>query len=371
MTAVSLNTAVRLMFEYVLDGVPVFLWGPPGVGKSDTVRYLRELLDKHFYGNTLREKAVALTKKHPNATAESAKAIAAKYKFGLVEIRLSQRESVDLRGLPLIDAKANTTRWLPPNELPQVERDGERGMLFIDEANAALSKSMEAAIMQLILEGKLGDYVLPKGWVIVAAGNRIADKAVATRLGTASRNRYAHIEVDKDLDSWVEWANRVNLHSAIVAFHRWSKGEHLHIMPKGDENCFPTPRGWERVAKFADRPEDIRQQLVAGIVGEGPAAVVEGFLRMWSRLPDLEMIKKNPKAAKVPPIDEPSVYFAVSSAIAREADKDNFENILIYAARLGKEFEVRTCVDAVKRDPSLQKTKAFAKWAVANQDVTI
>lgn len=350
MTAVSLKTATQLMFEYVLEGVPVFLWGPPGVGKSDTVRYLRELLHKHFYVVDLKS---------------------SKKRFGLIEIRLSQREPVDLRGLPFIDGKTRTTLWLPPNELPQAERDGERGIMFIDEANAAISKAMEAAIMQLILEGKLGDYTLPKGWVIIAAGNRISDKAVATRLGTASRNRYAHIEVGVDLDTWVEWANRVNLHPAIVAFHRWSKGEHLHIMPRGDENCFPTPRGWERVAKFVDKPEEIRQQLVSGIVGEGPAAVTEGFLRMWSRLPDLEMIKTNPKAAKVPPQDEPSVFFAVSSAIARDATKDNFENILIYAARLGKEFEVRTCVDAVKRDPSLQKTKAYAKWIVNNQEVQI
>lgn len=355
MTAVSLSTATKLMFEYVLEGVPVFLWGPPGVGKSDTVRYLRELLDKHFYGT--------ISKVPPKIGATR------KYRFGLVEIRLSQRESVDLRGLPSI--RGETTRWLAPNELPQAERDGERGILFIDEANAALSKSMEAAIMQLILEGKLGDYTLPKGWVIIAAGNRIADKAVATRLGTASRNRYAHIEVGVDLGAWVEWANRTKLHVAIVAFHQWSKGEHLHEMPKGDENCFPTPRGWERVAKFVDKPEEIRQQLVSGIVGEGKAAVLEGFLRMWSRLPDLEMVKRNPKAAKVPPMDEPSVFFAVSSAIAREADKDNFENIMIYAARLGKEFEVRTCVDAVKQKPELQKTKAYAKWIVANQDVQI
>ena len=344
MPAISLKNAAACLRFNIANNIPTFIWGPPGVGKSQVVhQVLKEL------------------------------------KYNIIDIRLSLRDPVDLRGLPLQDVKGGSTKWLPPAELPNVARDGDKGGLFLDEANTA-SLAMQSAAMGLVLDRKLGEYHLPDGWVPIAAGNRLIDKAAAQRMGTALKNRFSHLEIGVDLDSWCEHANKAEFHPMVVGFIRF-RPDLLHIMPgtgvKGstsipaEANAFPTPRAWEVVCKYADASEAIRQTLVASVVGEGPAAEFEGFARVWARLPSINEIFTSPKSARVPPMDEPSVHFAVAAAVARRCNKDNFDNALIYAARLTKEFEVMIAVDAVKRDPALQKTRAFAKWAVNNQEVVI
>ena len=82
--------------------------------------------------------------------------------------------------------------WYVPDELPRVERDGEFGYLFLDEINTG-SPQMMAVMMQLVLDRKVGEYTLPPGWRIIAAGNRVSDRAAAQRMPTALRNRFAHI----------------------------------------------------------------------------------------------------------------------------------------------------------------------------------
>lgn len=334
MTVHTLKTAAKLLEAYILADTPTFIWGPPGLGKSDVVRQT-----------------------------------ASKLQYNLKDIRLSLRDPVDLRGLPLVDGKTDTTRWLAPDELPQVERDGETGILFLDEANTA-NQATQSAAMCLVLDRKLGEYTLPKGWVPVAAGNRLADRAAANRVGTALKNRFAHIEVGVDVEAWCDWANRVQLSPMAIAFIRFRPAM-LHIMPAGDENSFPTPRAWAQAAKFMDADESVRQSLVAGLVGDGPASEFEGFARVYSRLPDLEDVMRNPTRAKVPDTKEPAVSFAVASALAAYADKASFENILVYAQRLPKEFETLIALDAVKRDATLMRTKAYTTWAVRNADAVL
>lgn len=334
MTVMSLKLAAACLRECIAKDIPAFVWGPPGVGKSETV-----------------------------------KAVAKELNMGLIDFRLSLRDPVDLRGLPLVDAKTGTTRWLPPSELPNVKDHGKTGILFLDEANIA-SQAMQGSAMGLVLDRRLGEYVLPKGWVPIAAGNRMADKAAAQRMPTALRNRYAHYEIGVDLEAWSDWAEQVQLDPMVLAFIRW-RPELLHKMPVGEENAFPTPRAWSQVAKVANCDKLIRQHMVASLVGDGPAAEFEGFARVWAQLPSIKQIFTEPSTARVPSMEEPSAMYAVSSAISRRVERENFAQALVYAKRLPKEFEVMLVTSAVKRDPSLTKNNAFAKWAVNNQEIVI
>jgi len=334
MTAMSLKLAGECIEQYILSNTPVFLWGPPGIGKTSIVQQ-----------------------------------VAKKLSMGLIDIRLSLRDPVDLRGLPMTDLNTGKTRWLTPAEMPYIERDGERGILFLDEANTA-TQAMQSAAMGLVLDRKVGDYHLPPGWLPIAAGNRLVDKAAAQRMGTALRNRFAHIEVAVDLDAWCGWAKSSTIDPLMIAFLRYRQ-ELLHKMPTGDENAFPTPRAWEQAAKFVASPESVRQKLITGLVGEGPAQEFEAFARLWKQLPSIGQIIENPKSVAVPDDKEPAVFYAIASALARRATPQNFANILEYAARIPKEFCVSIAVDAVKRDPELQKTAAFAKWAVSNSEIVI
>ena len=178
----TIQQAARRLEKATDKGDSVMLWGSPGIGKTDIMYQL-----------------------------------GARKKRKVIVFMLNIREPVDMRGIPVTDPLTKTTLWYYPSELPNVERDGEFGYLFLDEINAS-SPAMMAVAMQLVLEGKIGDYVLPKGWVVVAAGNLISDKAFAQRMPTALRNRFAHFHIVPDYAAWRVWAVANNVAPELIAF---------------------------------------------------------------------------------------------------------------------------------------------------------
>lgn len=326
----NLNNARATVSAYLDADQPVFLWSPPGTGKSDLVR---DIADERG--------------------------------LPLIDFRAVLRDPVDMRGLPaIVDGQA---RWLPPSDLPNVERDGKEGILFLDELNAAPA-AVQAACFGLILDRKVGEYRLPPGWRIIAAGNRQSDRAAAQRMPTALANRLAHVDIDPDVDTFTAWANKHDISPIVVAFIRFRPGM-LHVMEGSDLRAFPTPRAWASVSKIASAPPQLRLGLVTGLVGEGAAAEFEGFVRVYSTLPSLDQVIAHPETTPVP--SEPAARFAIAAGLGRKAKTENFAAIMTYIRRLPREFEVMMAVDAVRRDAKLAETKAFQDWAVRNQDVTL
>src|SRR5574338_450522 len=139
---------------------PVMLWGPPGVGKSQIIAQ-----------------------------------IAAAHGVRLIDIRLSQMEPTDLRGVPF--RKGDTVEWSVPALLPDAARHGARGILFLDEITAA-PPTVTAAAYQLILDRRLGEYRVPDGWVIFAAGNRYGDRGVSYVMPAPLANRFTHYETEPE-----------------------------------------------------------------------------------------------------------------------------------------------------------------------------
>lgn len=330
-----LKAATTLLTHFIDADIPAFLWGPPGVGKSASIRQ-----------------------------------IAADRGWNVIDFRASTRDSVALMGLP--DITGDTTRWKVPDEFPQVERDGEEGILLLDELNAA-PPSMMAAMFGLVLDRKVGDYTLPRGWRVVAAGNRQADRAAAQRMPSALANRFAHIDVDADTSAGhdnvhIEHFNEIGVDPQLIAFLRFRPAL-IHSMPKNDERAFPTPRSWEQASKVIRLPSALRLQGVSSIVGEGAAAELEGFLRVYQNLPSLDLVLANPNSAPVP--EDPAARFAISAGLARKVDHPSFDNGMAYMQRLPREFEIMFTVDAVRRDPKLSHTQTFTQWAMRNKDVTL
>jgi hypothetical protein len=330
---VTIARAAILLRRYIAKKKSTMLWGPPGIGKSAIVYQIAAGLD-----------------------------------WKVIDFRANIREPVDVRGIPVPDLKTGTTRWLTPDELPRVERDGEHGILFLDEINTA-SPQMMAVLFQLIWERKVGDYTLPDGWVIVAAGNRVSDRAAAQRMPTALRNRFAHIYVTVDVKAWCDWANANSVAPELVAFIRLRGKDVLHVMPRGDENAFPTPRSLTDSAEYVNEPKDVRLSLFAGCIGEGTAAEFDGFIELYRSFGSLEDIIADPKGAPVP--TEPSARYAVCTGVARLANRKNLPAIIEYAKRLPRENQILVVHDATTRDPSLKETTAYGKWAVDNQDIIL
>jgi len=219
------------------------------------------------------------------------------------------------------------------------------------------------------LDRCVGDYHLPKGWVIVAAGNRVGDRASAQRMPTALRNRFAHIFVEADVASWTNWATANDVPPELVAFIRLRGQDVLHVMPKGDENAFPTPRSWTRCGKYVTAPKQHRMRLFAAHVGDAYAAELDGFIDLYNSIGSLDDILTNPADAKVP--TEPSVRFAICTALGRMATKKTFPAIVEYAQRLPRESQILVVHDATLRDAKLKNTATYGQWAVANQDLVI
>lgn len=327
----NLKTASTALAAFIEADIPAFLWGAPGIGKSAIV-----------------------------------KQIAGERDWNVIDFRASTRDPVALMGLP--DIHGDTAKWKVPDEFPQVERDGPEGILFLDELNAA-APSMQAAAFGLVLDRKVGDYTLPKGWRVLAAGNRQSDRAAAQRMPSALANRFAHIDIDADTDTTVEHFNKIGVSPMVTAFLRFRPAL-LHMMEGSDLRAFPTPRAWEQVSKVVDTPSPLRLQLVSAIVGEGAAAELEGFIRVYKNLPSLDLVLANPNSAPVP--EEPAARFAIASGLARKVDAKTFDNGMAYIKRIpSREFEIMFAVDAVRRDPSLSHTQTFTDWAVRNSDVTL
>lgn len=337
---VSISEASDVLETYFEADIPAFVWGPPGSAKSAAVRQL-----------------------------------AARRGIPLFDFRALLRDPVDLRGLPTVDHAAMLARWLPPAELPNADRDGPEGIFFMDELNAA-GPMMMAACFGLVLDRMAGEYRLPPGWRIVAAGNRAEDRAAAQRVPSALANRFAHIFIDPRgsaaVESFLAHAAAAGFHPAVRAFI-YLRPELLYCFdPKSVDAspAFPTNRSWEMVSRVAGARPGIRHAAVSGIVGRAAADEFEGFVRLYETVPGI-VVKAltDPDAAEIP--SDLSALYAVATALASKADRSNFANVVRYAARLPGDVSAVAIIDAVRRLPSLKETSAFASWSVKNSNVIL
>jgi len=214
---------------------PVFVWGPPGAGKSSVISQVARSMN-----------------------------------LSLRDIRALLLDPVDLRGLPyVVDGRS---KWATPEFLPT----NGGGILFLDELNAAPAM-VQAAFYQLVLDRRLGEYVLPDGWVIIAAGNPDGDRAHTTRMPTPLRNRFVHLDFEVDAQEWSEWAIGAGIRPEVIAFIRF-RPQLLSVFDR-DANAFPTPRSWEFVSRILDSDPDanVEHEMFAGTVGLGAATEFSGM----------------------------------------------------------------------------------------------
>jgi len=234
---------------------PVFLWGPPGIGKSDIVKQLGEELEAH-----------------------------------VIDIRLSLWEPTDIKGIPYFDANTSRMAWAPPIELPnEVEASKHKNIiLFMDEMNSA-APAVQAAAYQLVLNRRVGTYKLPDNVFIVAAGNREADKGVTYRMPAPLANRFVHMEMRVDWDDYFSWATENRQHKDVVGFLTFSKKDLYDFDPRSSSKAFATPRSWAFVSELLfddDEDENTLTDLVSGAVGEGLAIKFMAHRKIASKLPN-------------------------------------------------------------------------------------
>ena len=140
--------------------------------------------------------------------------VADEAKLPLIDVRASLLDPTDLRGIPTVEN--GRAVWCPPSFLPTAD-DGPGGILFFDELSAA-PPLVQASLYQLVLDRRVGEYELPDGWRIVAAGNRQEDKSVVFRMPAALANRFVHLDFEVDYDDWRDWAVARGIHPLVIGF---------------------------------------------------------------------------------------------------------------------------------------------------------
>ena len=312
----------KLINAAIMTGNPLLITGQPGAGKSEAV------------AQAARDRA-----------------------WGLVDVRLTTIDPVDLRGLPVVQ---DGTAWFADlGFLPRVDRGGENGILFFDELPQAPMATQNAAF-QLIWDRMVGTYELPDGWHIIAAGNRVQDRAGANRLNAALANRFTHAELTTDVDQWCTWALGAGVSPEIVAFIRF-RPELLSDFD-GDRPVNPTPRTWSMAARYVSQGLDEGTEWLAltGTIGEGAASEFLAFLRVWRSLPSIDNVFLDPNGSPLP--TEASARYATCGALARRVTVNTAQPFVEYIKRLPAEYGVVAMKDAITRDAEIGKSAAAVSW---------
>jgi hypothetical protein len=291
---VKISEAIPLITRAFKKKRPVFLWGPPGIGKSELVQ---EIGNSGALGNT-----------------------------HVIDMRLALFEPTDLRGYPAPDLENGKMVWLPPADLPSAEfaAQFDTVIVFLDEMNSA-APSVQAAGYQLILNRAIGQYKLPDNVVLIAAGNRETDKGVTYRMPKPLENRFVHFELRVDFQDWLNWAVNNDIDADIVGYLSFAKGDLYNFDPQSSSRGFGTPRSWtftsELIEDDEDTSESMMTDLVAGCVGEGIAVKFMAHKKIAGDLP----VPEDVLDAKVKKIDntEISACYALATSLCYEL-RDRF-----------------------------------------------
>lgn len=236
----------------------------------------------------------------------------------------------------------------------------ESGIFLIDELPQA-DASAQKILANLVQEREIHGHSLKKGWYIVATGNRQSDRAGANRVLGHLSSRMTRVALDASLDDWTQWALENSVKTEVVAFIRFRPELLTNYDAKNEVNA--TPRAWvEGVsARMGLIPAALEHSVFSGDVGEGPAAELLAFLKIFRSLPSIESILMNPKKAEVP--KEAATLYAVSGALVSRVSPDNFGRCLEYIKRLPPEFSVLFVKDSMAKCPDITATKEFIAWA--------
>ena len=313
------------------DVVPM-IWGPPGIAKSAVVEQ---------------------TATQTNRT--------------LFDIRSNIKESPDFTGyLCLTECRpGQPPKMTAPADLPPMDLAAP-SLLFLDEINGA-SRDVQGALFQLVQDRRLNSYRLPDDCRIVCAGNRTVDRGVANAMPTPLKNKMVHLNVEPDVDQWVEdYAIPQGVHPVVIAWHGFKKASNVQTLmifdPKSDDPAFASPRSWTALSKIMHQNANPSTALVCGTIGAGIGIEFSGFAKVAAEMPPADLIWLNPTAAPIP--QEVSAVYAVAGMIAASVTIPTMPQFVQYITRFpSQEFSVFAMDCATRRAPELAHSPAFVSWA--------
>jgi len=277
-----MNPAITLTQKQLTDFLlnvavvrPVFIWGPPGIGKSALVqRFAQEV------------------------------------GIPCVSLLGSQLAPEDLIGVPqIVDG---CSRFCPPVSIARKSPY----CLFLDELNAC-SHEVQKAFYSLIHERRIGEYVLPEGSVVIGAGNRTQDNAIVKPMSSALINRMIHVHLKVSHRDWLEWAGASNIHPLVLQYIQ-NRPDHLWMQPPRHEETFSSPRSWHMLSdalhEYGDEvTEEILQILAFGCLSSEHAGQFKAFVKQIRSKYKLKAILDGDTSWPAEPKDRDILYFLSQS----------------------------------------------------------
>ena len=346
---------------------PCIVWGPPGCAKSDIARQVAAALGRLY-----------------------------------IDVRALLLDPVDLRGIPwrsmnvlermlaeivvqecrdegmatdvpaivqryeaIAELLDQRTRWAPPSFLPP-SHSGEQFLINLEELPSAVPM-VQAALYQLVLDRRVGEYALPEGAALIACGNRETDRGVVHRMPTPLASRFVHLEVRVDAKDWCAWGAANGIAPEVLFFIELEPTLLHHFDPQSKEKAFPCPRTWEFASNIVKLRNGlnpaVERALFRGTVGEAAAVEFTSFLKVCRELPHPRAIVNDPENADIP--GNASTLMALCGALYKLATDVNFDAIVTYAKRLRREVGESLVGACLRRTPSLQRSPGFIRWAAA------
>ncbi len=314
-----------------------YIAGPPGIGKSDLMAQ-----------------------------------IADDFNLKLLDIRLSQKLPEDLTGLPRLNEKTGKAEYTPfdtfPMEGDAIPKGYDGWLIFLDELSSA-SDEVWSAIYSLLLGHTVGGRRLHENALIVAAGNRASDSALARELPDTLITRLLCVGMKVSSKDWLVWSQvpKNNINTAVHDFIKKNPDMLMSTIPSSSREeleCFGTPRGWECVSKFTNLhernittsglaedlthrakaiPENIAHSMYAAVGFMEAAAYIEHFNEQ-SAIPYVWEVAQSASSVRIPTsaiaraelTEELAKHFIETGAQSREA-------LLLYMNRNNPEDRALFC----------------------------
>ncbi len=341
MQSMTLNQVQDVLPALFTAKNPVFFWGGTGAAKSTTM---------HLFVDEKR-------KVDPN--------------FGLIDLRASQLDPVDVRGMPYVNIEKQESSWLPFDVFPNEERDGKFGLLLLEELNSAIPAVL-ASLYELLFDRRIGKYKLPDGWAVWALGNRDQDNGVTYQVPGPVANRFAnHILVNPTVDDFCNHGFKVGCRLEVMAFLRWRPELMMNYDPKNPELTFGSMRTWTYVSDLMKSWEsqgksfkdDLFLSLIQNCVGDGAGVEFIGFLDYFKKLPDLDDLIKDPENAPIYDVKDAHLNWAIICGLFNKADGKNAGQVIKYAMRLPAEFSVVLMRDCTREIPEFTECPEYVEWS--------
>jgi ATPase family associated with various cellular activities (AAA) len=322
------SNITKVVNKLIVKKLPVFIWGAPGIGKSSIVKQIASEQGLYF-----------------------------------LDLRLSLLDPTDLKGIPFFNAQTNEGVWAKPSFLPS-EPDS-KGILFLDEINTA-PPAVQASAYQLILDRKVGEYELPEGWSIVAAGNRENDRGVVYKMPPPLANRFVHFEMEVDFDDWKAWAYSAKIDSSVIGYLAYDKSMLFTFDATSNEKSFATPRSWEYVDSIIKSGIEAELILdsISGAVGREAAVGYISFKKVMNNLPDLNTILDGTQTEIEEEDSKVMMGLAIGlvNALLENSSEAAIENVLKFSLQLPGEFAIMLVKDMQQNGIDVEGSNEWGPW---------